>query len=95
MLKCKPKRFVEAYKKILADLGELLKKDNPTPEERATITEQMITVADRISAEDTKNKKFGANIIKYSSPVISGALVLGAVILGVNVKGTKIPWLKK
>ena len=89
------KEAIEAYKKILDDLGELLKKDTISAEERAQITEQMINVADRISAKDTENKEFLDGIIKYGVPIIGGALILGATILGVNVKGTKIPTLKK
>ncbi|WP_089610380.1 hypothetical protein [Dehalobacterium formicoaceticum] len=88
------KEVIGAYKKTLDDLGELLKKDTITADERAKITEQMITVADRISAKDTENKEFYNGIIKYGVHVIGGALVLGAAILGVNVKGTKIPTLK-
>lgn len=84
-----------AYKKILDDLGEFLKKDTITAEERVQITEQMITVADRIAAKDTENKDFLNGIIKYGIPIIAGALILGAAILGVNIKGTKIPTLKK
>jgi len=89
------KEAIEAYKKILDDLGDLLKKDTITAEERVKITEQMITVAGRISAKDTENKDFLNGIIKYGVPIIGGALVLGAAILGVNVKGTKIPTLDK
>lgn len=89
------KEAIEAYKKILNDLGELLKKETITVEERLQITEQMITVADRISAKDTENKDFLNGIIKYGIPIIAGALVLGAAILGVNVKGTKLPTLSK
>jgi len=89
------KEAIEAYKKILDDLGDLLKKDTITAEESLKITEQMITVADRISAKDTENKDFLNGIIKYGVPFIGGALVLGAAILGVNVKGTKIPTLEK
>jgi hypothetical protein len=88
------KEAIEAYKKILDDLGELLKKDIITAEERARITEQMIVVADRISAKDTENKDFLNGIIMYGVPIVGGALILGAVILGVNVKGIKIPTLK-
>lgn len=88
------KEVIEAYKKTLDDLGELLKKDTITAEERAQITEQMITIADRISAKDTENKEFLNEIIKYGVPIIGGALVLGAAILNVNVRGTKIPTLK-
>lgn len=89
------KEAIEAYKKILDELGDLLKKDTITAEEKFKITEQMITVADRISAKDTENKDFLNGIIKYGVPIIGGVLVLGAAILGVNVKGTKIPKLKK
>ena len=89
------KEAIEAYKKILDDLGDLLKKDTITAEEKLKITEQMITVADRISAKDTENKDFLNGIIKYGVPIIGGVLALGAAILGVNVKGTKIPKLKK
>jgi len=59
------KDAVEAYKKILDDLGELLKKETITGEERTQITEQMILVADRISAKDTENKDFLNGILRY------------------------------
>jgi hypothetical protein len=88
------KDVIEAYKKILDDLGELLKKDKITAEERVQITEQMLVIADRISAKDTENKEFLNGIINNEKYIIVGALVLGAVILGVNVKGMKIPTLK-
>ena len=89
------KDAVEAYKAILADLSGLLKKDDITKEERDSITERMIEVADKIAAKDTENKGFLNGIIKYGAPIIGGAILLGAAILGVNVKGTKIPTLKK
>ncbi|MGF7146373.1 hypothetical protein HNQ56_004841 [Anaerotaenia torta] len=89
------KEAIDDYKKILDDLGELLKKDTITAEERVQITEQMITVADRILAKDTENRDFLSGIIKYGVPIIGNALVLGAAILGMNVKNTKISTLKK
>ena len=55
----------------------------------------MIEIADKIALKDTENKNFFSNMMKYRTSVIGGALLLGAVILGVNVKGTKIPNLKK
>ena len=88
------KEVIEAYKKILDDLGEVLKKDAITAEERTQITKQMIDIADRISAKDTENKEFLSGITKYGGHIIVSALVLGAVILGVNVKGVKIPTIK-
>lgn len=89
------KDAVEAYKVILQDLSELLKKEDISKEERDEITEKMILVADKISAKDTENKDFLNGIIKCGVPIVGGALLLGAAILGVNVKGTKIPTIKK
>ncbi len=89
------KDSIAAYKLILSDLGELLKKDNISSEERADITDKMIMVADRISAKDSEFKDFLLNTLKIGAPIIGGALILGAAILGVNARGTKIPKLKK
>ena len=88
------KDVIEAYKKILDDLGELLKKEDITSEERAIVTDKMVMIADRISAKDTENKAFLINVIKSAAPYVGGALILAAAIFGVNVKGTKIPRLK-
>ncbi|MFR3959789.1 MAG: hypothetical protein ACLTY1_15000 [Blautia sp.] len=57
--------------------------------------QKMILVADKISAKDTENKDFLNGIIEYGVPIVGGALLLGAAILGVNVKGTRIPTIKK
>lgn len=84
---------INAYKKILDDLGEILKRDDITPEERQQITQSMIDIADRISAKDTENKKWLEKIFNCGASFIGGALILGAIILGVNVKGHQIPSL--
>ena len=89
------KDAILAYRKILDDLGGVLKKEELTPEERYRITEPRLEVADRISAKDTENKQFIDNLVKYGTQLTAGALLLGAVILGVNVKGINLPKLKK
>lgn len=89
------KESISAYKMILSDLGELLKKESISPEERSRITDKMIEVADRIAAKDSELKEFLLDVLKVGAPVLGGVMLLGAVILGVNVKGTKIPQLKK
>lgn len=88
------KKPINAYKKILDDLGEILKRENITEVERERITKNMIDIADRIAAKDTEEKKFLEKIYKYGVSVIGGTLILGAVILGVNVKGKQIPRLE-
>lgn len=88
------KDTIEAYQTILNSLSKLLEKDNITEEERLSITEKMIEVADKIAAKDTENKNFLNDILRYGSSLIGGALILGAVILGVNAKGKNIPKIK-
>lgn len=88
------KDTINSYKMILSDLGELLKKDNISEEEREKIIDKMILVADKISEKDIENTEFLKDIIRYIVPVFGSALILGAAILGVNVKGTKIPSIK-
>lgn len=85
---------IQAYKKVLDDLGEVLKSKNITSEERQKIADQMILVADKIADKDSENKEFLAGVIKTGASVAVGALFFGAVILGVNVKGVKLPKLK-
>ena len=52
------KDAVEAYKMILQDLSELLKKEDITEEERDEITDKMILVADKKSGLSSKVCKF-------------------------------------
>ena len=86
---------ISAYRKILDDLGEILKKEDISAEERDSISDKMIMIADKIALKDTENKNFIAGLIKYGVPVIGAALVIGASILGVNIKGKDIPTLRK
>ena len=86
---------ISAYRKILDDLGEILKKDDISAEERDCISDKMITIADKIALKDTENKNFIAGIVKYGAPIIGGALIIGATILGVNSRKKDIPTLKK
>lgn len=89
------KDAIAAYRKILDDFGELLKKDNISQEERKDITNGMLLIADKISEKDTENKNFLLDVLKYGTSILGGAIVIGAAILGVNIKGKDIPSLKK
>lgn len=42
-----------AYRKILDDLGDILKREDITAEERDSISSKMIEVADKMAAKDT------------------------------------------
>jgi len=84
-----------AYRKILDDLGEVLKREDITAEERDSISNKMIEIADKMAAKDSESKNFLAWIVKNKEYVIGGALILGSVILGVNIKGKDIPKLLK
>lgn len=67
---------ISAYRKILDDLSERLKKEDLTFEEKRTITRDMIDIADRISEKDTENKDLLKNILK------GVAITLGIVGIG-------------
>jgi len=84
-----------AYRKVLDDLGEILKRENITPEERDSISNKMIEIADKMSTKDSENKSFLSWIVKNKEYIISGAIVVGATILGVSSKGKGLPKLKK
>ena len=86
---------IEAYKKVLDDLGELLKKDELSPEERENIIEHMVTIADKISLKDTENKEFLNHVLNGLKWFSGMVIVVGAAILGVKIKDTKIPSLRK
>lgn len=85
----------QAYRKILNDLGDILKRDDITAEERDSISSKMIEVADKMATKDTESKNFLAWIVKNKECIIGGAIILGSVILGVNIKGKDIPKLTK
>lgn len=73
---------INAYSKILDDLGILLHKEELTFEEKKYITEQMVSIADKISAKDTENKKFINNKIGYVSMAFMAVVGVGILILG-------------
>lgn len=76
---------IGAYRQILDELGEDLKDNTLSPEEKERLYERMLLVADRISAKDSENKQFINGILKYGVPVFGGLLAIGAAILGVKV----------
>lgn len=80
------KGTLQAYRNMLEDLGEVIKKDNISQEERTYILEKMQHIADQIHTKDSEQKQFHNGIINRQSSLVAGALVLGAAILGVNIR---------
>ncbi len=74
-----------AYRKILDDLGEVLKRENITPEERDRISERMIFVAGKMDAKDTENKTFLSWLQKNQGYILGTVAVIGGAILGVSI----------
>lgn len=89
------KETIAAYRKVLDDLGEILKKDSITAEERDAISNKMILIADKIAMKDSENKNFITGILKYGAPIAAAALVVAATILGASIGGKDIPIAKK
>lgn len=78
------KTVTDAYRGILDNLGEMLKRDGLSSEERMQITTQMIEVADKLAAKDTENKNFLLTIEKGIIICFFGAMSFLAAILGVH-----------
>ena len=89
------KDTIAAYRKILDELGEILKKENISAEERNEITDKMILIADKIAMKDSENKNFIKSLVKYTAAGVVTALVIGAAILGINIKDIDFPATKK
>lgn len=87
------KSVAEAYGKILDDLGETLKRDDLSSEEREFITKQMISIADKMAAKDTENKRFLTAIANRTAEIVVFSIFILAAVLGVNIRGAKNPFL--
>lgn len=85
------KDAVKAYQTILNGLDRRLQRDDLSEEDRKSITNDMLEVADRIAELDEKNKKFLKKLFTTTASIVGGALIVGAAILGVKVKGNQIP----
>ncbi|SDB25229.1 hypothetical protein SAMN02910317_01225 [Ruminococcaceae bacterium FB2012] len=80
-----------AYKTIIDSLAEALNREDITPEERDSITNKMIQVADKMAEKDSENKRFISCVVKNKQHFIIGLAVCGVAILGVNFRGRIIP----
>ena len=87
-------KSLEAYRKLLDELGILLQKEHITENERKWIVSKMVDAADKMSDKDSENKVYLDNIIKHGGSLAAGALVLGAAILGVKSGNIKTPKIK-
>ena len=81
------KEVIESYRLVLETLRNQLDDGVITPEERARINEQMISVAEKIDNVNDKHNAFIKDILtKVGRTVVGGALILGVAILGINRK---------
>ena len=83
-----------AYRRILVDLGEILKRDDINQEDRDKISRQMIEIADKMSVIDAENKKHLCQITKQQNCVILFLAGIAVCTLGVNIRSRAIPHLQ-
>lgn len=89
---------VEGYKIILESLSNRMNKESLSEEERKLITNDMITVADKIAEVNIQNKKF---LERMGTKVVFGILGVVAIIgaaIGVNSTfggGNDLPQLEE
>ncbi|MDD6449432.1 MAG: hypothetical protein PUF78_06905 [Lachnospiraceae bacterium] len=66
---------IQGYQTVLDALAKQLEKPNLTEESRKLITEDMISVADKIAMADERNKKFFLDAISKIGFYIVGAFL--------------------
>lgn len=77
------KAVLLGYQTILEALSHKMSQENITEEQRKSITEDMIAVADKIAEADLENKKF---LDKVGTKVLCGiCLVAGLVGAGIGI----------
>lgn len=75
---------IQGYQTILNALAKRMEAENITEEERKSITEDMILVADKIAQADLQNKKF---LERQGTKILWGILGVAALIgtgIGIN-----------
>lgn len=75
---------IQGYQTILDALSKRMDAESITEEERKSITEDMISVADKIAEADLQNKKF---LDKIGTKVLWGILGIAALVgagIGIN-----------
>lgn len=70
---------IKGYQTILDALSVRINNEGVSDEERKSITEDMITVADKIAEADYQNKKFLLKVGKY---MVAGVLGVAALVGG-------------
>lgn len=70
---------IQGHQKILDALSERMKQENVSEEERKAITNDMVSVADKIAEIDFQNKKF---LDRMSTKVLAALTIIVALIGG-------------
>ena len=76
------KDVIESYKIVLETLRGELEDGKLTPEERKRITDDMISVAEKIDNVNDKHHIFVKDIITKVGGTVAGVLLVGVAILG-------------
>lgn len=77
---------IQGYQTILNALEKQLEKPNLTEESRKLITEDMISVADKIAMADERNKRFLLDAVGKIGFYIGGVLLVVGAAIGINAK---------
>lgn len=75
---------IHGYQTILDALSKRMESENITEKERKSITEDMISVADKIAEVDVQNKKFLDGIATKGALAVLGIAALVGAGIGIN-----------
>ena len=77
-------KCLDAYRLVLESLSAQLNNESLSVEDKKTINEQMIDIANKMSAKDSEKNQIISTIVNNSQKIMVGVLIVGAAILGVN-----------
>ncbi len=82
-------KCLDAYRLVLESLSKQVDDKNLSPEDKKILNEQMIDIANSMSAKDSEKNQIISTIVNNGQRIMVGVLVVGAAILGVNAHNNK------
>lgn len=83
------KAFYDACNGILSTLAAQLLNADITPEERNSLNDRMITVAQMIGEKGAENKRYWISVLGSFGKIMFGLAIFGASLFGVKFIGGK------
>ena len=77
-------KCLDAYRLVLESLSAQLNNESLSVKDKKIINEQMIDIANNMSAKDSERNQIISTIVNNGQKIMVGVLIVGAAILGAN-----------